>query len=98
MADEKKISAREAAIAVLKKAEELFKASPISKGEMPPAEHKKPEHNVTPTDNVQIDKEVSPEHNVNPEWGSDPAVKGHIKLAKFLGRMDHKRTSKKAVM
>lgn len=95
MEHDKKYSAREAAIAVLKKAEEVLKKSEMMK--QPSAPALKPEADATPPDGVQSGLPQSPEHNGNPEWGTDPGVKGHYKLAKFLGRMGHKRTLKQGL-
>jgi len=104
MSDEKKYSAQEAAAAVLKKAEEMLKSSKLFKKEddatvqkseeIPKTAAATPE--VAPPDSVQ--HQPAPENNPdekkegnNPAWGTDPGIKGHVKLAKFCGHMEAKR-------
>lgn len=126
MDHDKKISAQEAGQAVLKKVEELLKASKLAKATVAKAEmekcgdlckskmakgedceHKakmaKAEHpaqaNVTPPDGVQAQRTPPDNFNGNPAPGADPKnlgepYKGHIKLAKFVGRMEAKRQQK----
>lgn len=109
MSDEKKYTAKEAAIAVLKKAEELLKKSDLAKASVAPASVQKSEEipqkasqeaDVTPPDKIR--EQPAPENNPaeqkegnNPEWGTAPGIKGHIKLAKFCGHMQSKRKASK---
>ena len=121
---DKKYSAAEAAVAVLKKAEEMLKkhehigwgklhgkleregysdktADKIAgsiKAKVEKSEEKlvdstaTGEKNITPSDDTQ--KDPNPLTNAHEQkeseggWGD---MKGHIKLAKFIGRMEHKR-------
>jgi hypothetical protein len=135
-----KYSAKEAAIAVLKKAEELYKASNLAKGEM---KKDGPSPTASPSPASQIatgfgnatgsagvsnamgnlmgKSEENPDTKENPDAKEDadlgekveqdveqhekenagaeeqeaeqkePEMKGHLKLAKFMGRMEHKR-------
>jgi hypothetical protein len=92
MSDEKKYSAQEAATAVLKKAEEMLKSSKLFKsGEIPHTAAATPEE--APADGVKAEPNAPAEvpRNGNPEWGTDPAIKGHVKLAKFCGMVESKR-------
>jgi hypothetical protein len=112
MAD-KKISPREAAIQVLKKAEELYKASTLSKAEKPiqkmgmseapPAAPMQKmgmsEQNPDEKADAQLGEKVEQDVQQHEEQNEDPAshasaeapMKGHIKLAKFMGAMEAKR-------
>lgn len=109
MSDEKKYSAKEAAIAVLKKAEEVLKKSEAMKAKLGKSEEPKGEihpkepqagESEQPGERVQENAEpapteINPKVNGNPEWGTTPgAVKGHFKLAKFCGHMQAKRKAK----
>lgn len=98
MSEEKKYSARDAATAVLKKAEEMLKAHALKKSEQIP-QQASDEKDVTPADGVQAEP-AAPEavpRNENPDWGTAPGgVKGHVKLAKFCGHMQSKRKSSQA--
>ena len=108
MSEEKKYSAKEAAIAVLKKAEEMLKKADLGKtlvkneepkGEIHPKEPQvgESEH---PGARVKENTEPQPTEindkvNGNPEWGTTPGVvKGHFKLAKFCGHVSAKRKAK----
>lgn len=97
MSDEKKYSAQEAAAAVLKKAEEMLKSSKLFKKneEIPKTAAATPE--AAPADGVQAEPNAPADvpRNGNPEWGTDPAIKGHVKLAKFAGHIEAKRKMKK---
>lgn len=160
MADEKKISAKEAALAVLKKAEEMMKSSELAKAQkgvhqtgfdnrgkdtqgqsfagnrvrtasqygsdmasskklamddakdlhrqnladlksMPKPELKSEDAaNPDAKEDAKLGEEV--EGLVDQHMGENPEaeakeghLKGHLKLAKFLGRMEHKRGQKK---
>lgn len=143
MADERKYSAREAAIAILDKAKEVLQksegmtkcgtfskvhakvkregyseesadkiaghAKAMEKAENKAAPSKPPaakEQVAGEADapGARIESQVAPGANPkeqaegnNEAWGTDPGVKGHVKLAKFLGRMEHKRTAKQAL-
>jgi hypothetical protein len=130
---DKKISPREAAIQVLKKAEELYKASTLAKAEskhdrcvedvkrnspdvknahavcvaegVKPAKWGKSEDGVNPDEKAdaalgeQVEQDVHEHeaHNEDPAHAEAP-MKGHIKLAKFMGRMEHKRGQKSKEM
>lgn len=157
MDHDKKISAREAAQAVLKKAHELLSASKLAKNDfrdkhvkgvhipmmdgmglsnagnkarpwsgeksgsvdaqgakeahkkvlneiktMPkPDLGKTEEKDVTPADGVQAQGAPAENYNGNPAPGATPKnlgenYKGHLKLAKWVGRMEQKRAAKKA--
>lgn len=96
MSTEKKYTAREAGLAVLKKAEEMLKAHALNKSEQIP--HKASEEkNATPPDGVQAS--TAPEDNDKQQvaesgardWSLKPGVGGTIKLAKFIGHMHAKR-------
>lgn len=117
MAESKKFySAKEAAIAVLAKAEEMLKASSLTKkedaskeneigtkfvkGEAPPGEIHPKEHMegeaIHP--GKRVEEQASPGQNPkeqsegnNSDWGTDPQVKGHIKLAHFMGHAGAKK-------
>lgn len=155
MSSEKKITPKEAALAVLKKAEELYKSSTLAKGDwakihsklkregyseesadkidgaikakLNKGEMKKdmpsPSPSPMPTINQQIGSPFgkSAEDGANPdakadaelgekveqdvqqheEQNADPAhetpMKGHIKLAKFVGAIEQKRGSRKGI-
>lgn len=68
---------------------------------MPKPNLGKSESDVTPPDGTQAQGEPASNYNGNPAPGADPVnlgkpYKGHIKLAKFMGRMEAKRQAKKA--
>ena len=95
-----KYSAKQAAIAVLKKAEELYNASTLAKGEMkkemgapmPPAAPS-PAGAAQPMQKMGMSE--APEGAPMEKMGmSEAPMKGHIKLAKFVGRMEHKKGEK----
>lgn len=61
----------------------------------------KSEVNTTPPDAVETQRTPPDNYNGNPAPGADPKTlgdgyKGHIKLAKFVGRMEAKRQTRKA--
>lgn len=98
----KKYTAKEAAIAVLKKAEEMLKAHKLTN-------LAKSELNATPPDGVQKDPNpAAPDahENGNPAPGAMPQnkqpyaaeLKGHLKLAKFMGHIESKRKKPAAPM
>lgn len=113
MSDEKKYTAREAAVAVLKKAEEVLKKSALTKaepkGEIHPEE---PQAGESEHPGKRIESQVAPDKNPkeqaegnNELAGTTPTqvgqdgknlpgfdeMRGHIKLAKFIGHMQAKR-------
>lgn len=58
--------------------------------------------NQTPPDGVRPTGAIPDNYNGNPAPGAEPKTqgdgyKGHIKLAKFMGRMEEKREAKKAI-
>lgn len=91
---DKKFTAQEAAIAVLKKAEEMYKSSKMSKavmakddGGLGQAPMAQAEQNVTPVDGIVAEPEaIAPHGTQNPA----PVGKGVHKLAKFMGRKEEK--------
>jgi len=103
----KQFTPAEVAVMVLKKAEELYKASPLAKGDWNKIHNKLEKEGYSKEEADKIDgsikakvegkKEVKKD-----EMGDAPAMemseeapmKGHIKLAKFCGRMEHKRGQK----
>lgn len=116
---------REAAISVLKKAEELYKSSNLAKGDWAKIHSKlkregyseesadkidgsikakmnksdEQGHNPDKQADAQLGEKVEQEVRQHEEKNSDPAhaepeMKGHIKLAKFMGRMEHKKGQK----
>lgn len=118
---DRKISPREAAIAVLAKAEELYKSSTLAKGDWAKIHSKlkregyseesadkidgaikakmgKSEENPDEKADAELGEKVEQEVQQHEEQNNDPAhevpMKGHIKLAKFVGRMEHKRGKK----
>lgn len=117
---EKQYTAKQAALAVLSKAQEILKGSNVlAKAE---EEHKEPKGEIHPTEHVEgegdhpaerVEEQAAPETNPKEEAegnnnvpGGDPQdgkeieegeLKGHLKLAKFLGRMEHKRALKDAL-
>jgi hypothetical protein len=100
MDHDKKISAREAAMAVLKKAHELLNASKLAKS-LPAQAAPVAKADVTPADGVQAQGAPAENYNGNPAPGATPKnlgenYKGHLKLAKWVGRMEQKRAAKKA--
>lgn len=123
MAD-KKYSPQEAALAVLKKAEELYKASPLAKGDWAKIHSKLEREGYSEESADKIDGAIKAKMNKSDESGANPdekadaalgekveqdvqeheaknadpaheaPMKGHIKLAKFVGRMEHKKGQK----
>lgn len=96
MAEEKKYSAQEAALAVLKKANQLLKESPLTKAEnvpTPAPTPKGPENNIekqpAPQNNPAEQKE-----NGNPQPGAIPG-NGVMKLMYFMGHIHSKKKHKK---
>lgn len=99
MSGNKKFSAKEAAIAVLAKAEQMLKSSKLAKA-LPASEiHPKEQVQGEPAKPVaRIEEQAAPQANPkekiegnNPEWGNEP---GNYKLAKFCGHMSAKRKMK----
>ena len=102
---DRKFTPKEAALAVLKKAEELYKSSTLAKGEIKkdmgmPA----PAAPMAPASAPPMGKS-DPLQKMGMSEGSEGApmekmgmseapMKGHIKLAKFMGRMEHKKGQK----
>jgi hypothetical protein len=118
MAD-KIYTAKEAAIAVLAKAEELYKSSSLAKAEtkhdrcVKDVEANSPDvknaHAVCVAEGVKPEKWSKSELNKAEVAAAAPAapveqhsaeagMKGHIKLAKFMGRMEHKKEQKAKAM
>lgn len=105
MADEKKYSAKEAAQAVLAKAHELMAKNAMMQKQNSGAPARA-EKDQTPPDGVQADPNPAAPNdkvNGNPAPGALPqnnvpyaaeGPKGHLKLAKFVGRMEEKRKPK----
>lgn len=137
MSTDKKFTAKEAAIAVLKKAEEvLLKAektkhdrcvehvkenSPdiknphavcVAQGVEPEAWGKSEDSSKENEIGTKFEKMEGPDNKIenqpapqnnpdekkennNPPWGTDPSIKGHVKLAKFIGHIDARKALKK---
>ena len=121
MAD-KIYTAKEAGIAVLAKAEELYKSSTLAKGDWAKIHSKlkkegyseksadkidgaikakmgKSEGNPDQGADAQLGEKVEQDVQAHESQNSDPEhheapMKGHIKLAKFMGRMEHKKEQK----
>ena len=122
MASEKKYTPEEARLAVLAKAQELYKASNLAKGDWAKIHSKlkregyseesadkidgaikakmnksdEEGHNPDEKADAALGEEVEKDVAEHEEENKDPAhaeapMKGHIKLAKFMGRMEHKR-------
>lgn len=99
---EKKYTAREAGIALLQKAESMMKKSSFAKPMTPPdgvVKEAGPHVSATGQPGPAQPQNPTPANVV----GQDPQVpagkhvtKGPIKLAKFVGRMEHKRSTKVA--
>lgn len=98
MADEKKISAKQAGIAVLKKFEELLlkasKEKNISVSDLTKAEEMKKDEMPPPTvpGGTTINSAIG--NPFGKAEGEEAGIKGHHKLAKFIGRLEGKRSSK----
>lgn len=123
---DKKFTPQEAAILVLKKAEELYKSSSLAKGDWAKIHSKlKREgyseesadkidgaikakmnksdaegHNPDAKADAQLGEQVEQDVKQHEEQNADPAhaepqMRGHIKLAKFMGRMEHKKSLQK---
>ena len=90
MDHDNKISAKEAAQAVLKKAQELLSASKLAKAL--PANAAAPGKDESLPEGVQATPDPIAEAPKK-----DPCNKGHLKLAKWCGRMEAKRSAKKVV-
>lgn len=117
---------REAAVAVLKKAEELYKSSDLAKGDWAKIHSKlkregyseesadkidgsikakmnksdEAGHNPDSQADAKLGEQVEQDVQQHEEQNADPAhaekpMKGHIKLAKFVGRMEHKKSLQK---
>jgi hypothetical protein len=117
MEHEKKYTAKEAAVAVLKKAEEILKSSSLMKAATGPTlgsvigfPGSPPTAPIAKSDN-KVQAQPAPNknpaeiaENSNPAPGASPQntekygaeMKGHLKLAKFIGRMEAKRGAKTA--
>jgi len=124
---DKKFTPQEAAVLVLKKAEELYKSSSLAKGDWAKIHSKLKREGYSEESADKIDGAIKAKMNKSDEQGnnpdaaadaklgeqveqdvqqheesnSDPAhgqkeMKGHIKLAKFVGRMEHKKGLAKA--
>ena len=109
MAESKKFySAKEAAIAILAKTEEMLKSHALTKNA--PMQGK-PDHSNPPKENSEMKPASShpegtnatPAPDANPheqaegnnaDWGTSPQVKGHIKLAHFIGHTSAKKKLK----
>jgi len=91
MAD-KKYSAKEAAVAVLKKASEMFKDSSLAKLSKSDEMGNNPDAKADAQLGEKVEQDVQ-EHEAQNE---DPAhhEKGSYKLAKFMGKMEMKKGSK----
>lgn len=110
MSEEKKYSAKEAAVAVLKKAGEMLKKAELDKRALPMVKNEQPKGEIHPKEPQAGESEqpgarvkesaaepthIDPKVNGNPEWGTTPGtVKGHFKLAKFCGHVQAKRKAK----
>jgi hypothetical protein len=122
---DKKYSAQEAAIMVLKKAEELYKLSSLAKsedlkkGDWAKIHSKLKREGYSEESADKIDGAIKAKMNKSDDMGNNPdaqadaqlgekveqdvqqheknnedpghTMKGHIKLAKFMGRMEHKK-------
>jgi hypothetical protein len=123
---DKLYSAKEAALMVLSKAQELYKASDLAKGNWAKIHSKLKREGYSEESADKIDGAIkakmgkSEEMPANPDQKADAAlgekveqdvqqheeqnedpkheIKGHIKLAKFMGRMDHKKEQKAKAM
>lgn len=125
---------QEAAVLVLKKAEELYKSSNLAKGDWAKIHsklkregysedsadkidgsikakmNKSDEEGRNPDEkedadlgekveqDVQEHEEQNPEAEAKEAEGQEPKMKGHMKLARFMGRMDHKKEQKSKEM
>lgn len=92
------ISAREAAIAVLNRAREMYQLSPLAKAEKPfppkdNAANPDAKADAALGEKVEQDVQQHEQTNADPKH-AEPMMKGHIKLAKFVGRMEHKKGEK----
>ena len=119
----KKYTPVEAALAVLKKANELYQTSTLAKGEWAKIHSKLKREGYSEESADKIDGAIKAkmgksEDGANPDQAADAALgekveqdvhaheaqnedpahempmKGHIKLAKFMGRMEHKKGQK----
>jgi hypothetical protein len=120
---------REAALQVLKKAEELYKSSSLAKGDWAKIHSKLKREGYSEESADKIDGAIKAKMNKSDEQGNNPdekadadlgekveqdvqqheesnedpahakpEMKGHIKLAKFMGRMEHKKGQKSKEM
>ena len=127
MSESKKFTPQEAAILVLKKAEELYKSSSLAKGDWAKIHSKLKREGYSEKSADKIDGAIKAKMNKsdaegnNPDAAADaklgeqveqdvhqheernadpahaePQMKGHIKLAKFMGRMEHKKSLAKS--
>lgn len=108
MPNEKLFTAKEAAQAVLAKAQELLAKSDMMQ-KQPSKPEAKPEQDATPANGVKADPNPAAPNdkvNGNPAPGAYPQneqkfaaegkTRGHIKLAKFVGSIEQKRKAKAA--
>lgn len=109
MPNEKLFTAKEAAQAVLAKAQEMLAKADMMQKQPSNAQTAPAEKDQTGPAGVQADPNPAAPNdkvNGNPAPGAFPqnqvkyaaegGTKGHIKLAKFVGRMDEKRKAKPA--
>lgn len=99
MANEKKYSAQEAGRAVLAKVEEMLKAhkvSTLAKSAVNPPEGVQGTPDPVAHPPAEQRAGGNPEPGVNPPPTVKAGLKGPLKLAKFIGRMEEKRKNKVA--
>jgi hypothetical protein len=106
MSEKKEYTPREAAIAVLKKAEELLlKNESARQGIVNESKHgttlpksEEAQDEVKETQDPSLNpKEMAGSPGTNEEWGTSPKTYSTLKLARFLGHLESKRSSKKKV-
>lgn len=105
MPNEKLFTAKDAALAVLAKAQEMLakndlmqkkpssdQNAPAEQDQSGPAGVKPVTNPAAPNDNVNGNPAPGalPQNEV--KYGAEGGKKGHLKLAKFMGRMEHKRS------
>lgn len=118
---DKKFTPKEAAVAVLKKAEELYKASNLAKGDWAKIHSKlkregyseesadkidgaikaklgksdeagnNPDEKADAALGEKVEQDVQEHEDKNADPAHEAPMKGHIKLAKFMGAMEQKR-------
>lgn len=96
MEQNKKYSAKEAALAVLRKAEELLKKSEVMKKAeaQPDASKNSIEEQPAPSKNPDEQKEGNNQGPGVIPHNEGENYKGYIKLARFMGHIDSKRKKK----